>query len=36
VHTASREIQGGRLPDSEAEAAMLSTALAAISVSAQR
>ena len=35
VHTASREIQGGRLPDSEAEAAMLSTALAAISASAE-
>ena len=31
VHTASREIQGGRIPDSEAEAAMLSTAVAAIS-----
>jgi AcrR family transcriptional regulator len=33
VHTASREIQGGRLPDAEAEAAMLSTAIAAISAS---
>ena len=31
VHTASREIQGGRIPESEAEAAMLSTAVAAIS-----
>jgi AcrR family transcriptional regulator len=31
VHTASTEIQGGRLPESEAEAAMLSTAIAAIS-----
>jgi AcrR family transcriptional regulator len=36
VHTASREIQGGRLADADAEAAMLSTALAAIAVSAQR
>jgi AcrR family transcriptional regulator len=31
VHTASREIQGGRIPESEVEAAMLSTAVAAIS-----
>jgi AcrR family transcriptional regulator len=31
VHTASHEIQGGRIPESEAEAAMLSTAIAAIS-----
>jgi AcrR family transcriptional regulator len=31
VHTASREVQGGRLPESDAEAAMLSTAIAAIS-----
>jgi len=31
VHTASHEIQGGRIPESEAEAAMLSTAVAAIS-----
>jgi AcrR family transcriptional regulator len=31
VHTASHEIQGGRISESEAEAAMLSTALAAIS-----
>jgi AcrR family transcriptional regulator len=31
VHTASQEIQGGRLSEPEAEAAMLSTALAAIS-----
>jgi hypothetical protein len=31
VHTASHEIQGGRIPDSEAEPAMLSTAIAAIS-----
>lgn len=30
VHTASREIQGGRIGDAEAEAAMLSTAVAAI------
>ncbi len=30
VHTASREIQGGRIGDSEAEAAMLSTAVSAI------
>jgi AcrR family transcriptional regulator len=36
VHTASREIQGGRLADADAEAAMLSTALAAIAVSARR
>jgi TetR/AcrR family transcriptional regulator, mexCD-oprJ operon repressor len=32
VHAASREIQGGRLRDAEAEAAMLSTAVSAISV----
>ena len=32
VHTASHEIQGGRIPDSEAEAVMISTAVAAISV----
>ncbi len=31
VHTASHEIQGGRMPESEAEAAMLSTAISAIS-----
>jgi AcrR family transcriptional regulator len=31
VHTASREVQGGRLPESDAEPAMLSTAIAAIS-----
>jgi AcrR family transcriptional regulator len=31
VHTASAEIRGGRLPESEAEAAMLSTAVSAIS-----
>ena len=31
VHTASAEIRGGRIPESEAEAAMLSTAIAAIS-----
>jgi AcrR family transcriptional regulator len=30
VHTASHEIQGGRIPEDEAEAAMLSTAIAAI------
>jgi AcrR family transcriptional regulator len=30
VHTASREIQSGRIPDSNAEAAMISTILAAI------
>jgi AcrR family transcriptional regulator len=30
VHTASRESQGGRIPESQAEAAMLTTALAAI------
>lgn len=30
VHTASREIQGGRIPESKAETAMISTALAAI------
>jgi AcrR family transcriptional regulator len=31
VHTASHEIQGGRISESKAEAAMLSTAVAAIS-----
>ena len=31
VHTASREIQGGRITDAEAESAMLGTAIAAIS-----
>jgi AcrR family transcriptional regulator len=31
VHAASHEIRGGRLPESEAEAAMLSTAISAIS-----
>jgi len=31
VHAASREIQGGRIPESKAEDAMLSTAIAAIS-----
>ena len=31
VHTASHESQGGRIPESRAEAAMLSTAVAAIS-----
>ena len=31
VHTASREIQGGRLPESSAEETMLSTAISAIS-----
>ena len=31
VHAASTEIRGGRIPESEAEAAMLSTAIAAIS-----
>jgi AcrR family transcriptional regulator len=35
VHTASHEIRGGRIPETEAEAAMLSTAIAAISVPAQ-
>ena len=30
VHTASREIQGGRIPESEAEAVMISTILGAI------
>ena len=30
VHTASREIQGGRIPESEAEATMISTILGAI------
>ena len=32
VHAASTEIRGGRLPESEAEAAMLSTAISAITV----
>ena len=31
VHTASREIQGGRIPESKAETAMLTTSIAAIS-----
>jgi hypothetical protein len=31
VHTTSFEIRSGRIPEAEAEAAMLSTALAAIS-----
>ena len=31
VHTASREIQGGRIPESTAETAMLTTSIAAIS-----
>jgi AcrR family transcriptional regulator len=31
VHTASHEIQGGRISESEAEAAMLSTAIGAVS-----
>jgi hypothetical protein len=30
VHAASHEIQAGRLPEAEAEVAMLSTAIAAI------
>jgi AcrR family transcriptional regulator len=30
VHTASREIQGGRIPEAKAEAAMLTTAISAI------
>ena len=30
VHTASREIQGGRIPESTAEATMISTVLGAI------
>jgi hypothetical protein len=32
VHTASHEIRAGRIPPSKAEAAMLSTAIAAIGV----
>ena len=36
VHTASREIQGGRIPESDAEDAMLSTAIAAISERGER
>jgi len=32
VHTASHEIQGGRISESDAEAAMLSTAIAAVSL----
>ena len=35
VHAASHEIQGRRLPESEAEAAMLTTAVSAISVPTQ-
>ena len=31
VHTASHEVRGGRIPEPDAEAAMLSTAIAAIS-----
>jgi AcrR family transcriptional regulator len=31
VHTASQEVRGGRIPEPEVEAAMLSTAIAAIS-----
>ena len=31
VHTASREIQGGRIPESKAETAMITTSVAAIS-----
>jgi AcrR family transcriptional regulator len=31
VHTASHEIKGGRLPESEAEAALVSTAVSAVS-----
>jgi len=31
VHAASAEIRGGRLRESEAEAAMLSTAISAVS-----
>ncbi|MGE5689594.1 MAG: TetR/AcrR family transcriptional regulator [Pseudomonadota bacterium] len=31
VHTASAELRGGRLPESEAEAAMLGTAISAVS-----
>jgi AcrR family transcriptional regulator len=34
VHAASHEIQGGRLPEAEAEATMISTALAAIGATA--
>lgn len=36
VHAASAEIRGGRLPESEAEAALLSTAIAAVSPPAPR
>jgi TetR/AcrR family transcriptional regulator, mexCD-oprJ operon repressor len=36
VHAASREIQGGRIPETEAEDAMLSTAIAAVSERGQR
>ena len=32
VHTASREIQGGRIPEAEVEATMISTILGAIGV----
>jgi hypothetical protein len=31
VHTASREVQAGRISESKADAAMLSTAVAAVS-----
>jgi hypothetical protein len=31
VHTASAESQNGRIPESEAEAAMLSTVISAVS-----
>ena len=36
VHTASAEIRGGRIPESEAEAAMISTILGAISGNSSR
>ena len=36
VHTASHEIRGGRLPESEAEAVMISTILGAIGVNSGR
>ena len=36
VHTASNEIRGGRISDAEAEAALLSTAIAAVSERDQR
>ena len=35
VHTASREVQGGRIPEADVETAMLSTAIAAISAHGQ-